>query len=517
MGSSSFLKWLFIFFPYAILIYFFWPILYILGDRLVNDENYSFGLLVPLVIAYIIYSKWSQIQQTVIKPTGIGLVVMFIGFALNFIFALSRVSYFGYVSLFLVIIGLLLLQGGAKLILVLAFPILLLFIMLPLPLVLIKAVTFRLQILSSFLAARSLQILGYPVFLQGNVIDLGARQLQVVEACSGMGYLISALILGIIFSYFYQRRPWKIAILLLSVIPVTVLANALRLVSIAFFPFLQAGFWHMAVGLIIFILVFLSLALLNWLLNKLSPPSVAQSALSAPPEKPSPPDSGVSNNLHHLAGLALIILAVTVTLYLGHTQPVPLIQDFDRLPLKVGPWEGRRGHVDSAILGVLGTNEYFEANYVNSRHDPVSLWIAYYPDNYKEKGIPHNPETCMVGGGWKIVRDQQIQLAPNLIARNLLLERAGRQEVVCYWFVQNNQWVSGTNSLKIYLTFDAIMNRRNNGALIRLIAPVTSSVEEAQGRLHVFADSVVPALRDFFHIVENQGDALEKASSRGNR
>jgi exosortase D (VPLPA-CTERM-specific) len=498
MQSSSFLKWLFVFLPYPILIYFYWPILYTLGDRLANDENYSFGLLLPLVIAYVIYCKWPQIQQTVVKPTWLGLVVMFIGFTLNFIFALSRVSYLGYISLFLVVVGLLLLQGGFRLIRILAFPILLFFIMLPLPLVLIKAVTFRLQILSSFLAARTLQALGHPVFLQGNVIDLGTRQLQIVEACSGMGYLISALILGIIFSYFYQRRPWKIAILLLSVSPATVIANALRLVSIAFFPFLQEGFWHMAIGLIIFILVFLYLTLTNCLLNKLSPPPIVQSALVAPQEKTSPPDSRVSYNLYYLAGLALVILAFTVTLQLGHTQPIPLVQDFNRFPLKIGPWEGSRGYVDHATLDVLGTNEYFEANYVNPQHGPVSLWIAYYPDNYKEKGIPHNPETCMVGSGWKIVRDQEIDIAQNLPVRFLLMDRSGVRQVVYYWFLQNNRWVSGMNSLKIYLTLDAILNRRNNGALIRLIAPVTSSVEEAQGRLRLFADSLLPALHQFF-------------------
>lgn len=491
------LKWLLILLPYLIIIWAYWNILLILGDRIVVDDNYSFCILLPFVIVYILYCNWQQIQRTFINPTWIGLGVMFIGLALYVIFTLSRVTYIGFISLFLVVIGLLLLQGGVRLIQVLSFPILLFFIMLPLPLVLVKAVTFRLQILSSLLAAKFLQVLGHPVFLQGNVIDLGTRQLQVVEACSGMGYLVSALILGIIFSYFYQRRPWKIAILLFSVVPLTVLANALRLVCIAFFPFLQEGFSHMAIGLIIFILVFLFLTLLNWLLNTLSPPLVDQLALSATPEKTSPPESPVSHNRYYLAGLALIILAVTFTLFLGHTQPVPLVKDFDRFPLTLGPWVGSRSYVDHDILDVLGTNEYFEANYANPQHGQVSLWIAYYPDNFKELGIPHNPETCMVGGGWKILSDQQIELAPNAPVRYLLMERAGVRQVVYYWFLQNNRWISGTSSMKIYLTLDAMLNRRNNGALIRIITPAQSNLEEAQGRLRLFANSLLPSLKEF--------------------
>jgi len=443
---------------------------------------------------------------------------MSVGFILNLFWTLSKVSYIGYLSFFIVVIGLLTLQGGFGLIRVLYFPILLFFVMLPLPLVLVKAVTFKLQILSSFLAAKILQGLGYPVFLQGNVIDLGIRQLQVVEACSGMGYLISALVLGIIFCYFYQHRVWKAAILLFSVIPATVLANALRLVSIAFFPFLQEGFWHMAIGLIIFILVFFYLNLVNWGLNKLSPAQDAQAPRSAPTsQENSSAESPARHFLYNLAGLALVILAVLVTLHLGHTQPIPLAQNFDRFPLKIGKWEGSRGFIEPAILKVLGTDEYLEANYVNHQHGQVSLWIAYYPDNYKEKGVPHNPETCMVGGGWSIVQDQEIELAPGLPVRYLLLEQAGVRQVVYYWYLQDNRWIASQNYFKIYLTLDAVFNRRNNGALIRLVTPATPNKEEAQGRLRLFARSLVPALRQFFRMDDNIGAATGKERMKGNK
>lgn len=503
-------KWIFIFLPYPVLIFFYWPVLCILGDRIANDENYSFGLLLPFVIVYIIYCKWPQIQQTVFRPTWLGLVVMFIGFILNLFFTLSRVTYVGFLSLFLVVFGLLMLQGGFRLIRILTFPLLLFFIMLPLPLVLVKVVTFRLQILSSFLAAKTLQGLGYPVFLQGNVIDLGTRQLQIVEACSGLGYLISALVLGIIFCYFYQRRHWKSLILLISVIPATVLANALRLVCIAFFPFLQAGLWHMAIGLIIFMLVFFNLTVINWLLNKLSPPPVAQSVKSAIPKETSPLDSRVSHNLYYLAGLALVILAFTVSQQIGHTKAVPLVQNFDRFPLKIGSWEGSRSYLEPSIIEVLGTDEYFEANYANLQHGPVSLWIAYYPDNYKEKGVPHNPETCMVGGGWQIVRDQQLEISPGSPVRYLLMERSGVQQVVYYWYLQNNRWIASQSFFKIYLTLDAVINRRNNGALIRLITPATPGMEEAQGRLRLFAQSLLPVLQQFFQVDKNTEPTIGK-------
>ncbi len=497
--------------PFPILIYFYWPIVYALWDRIVKDENYSFGLLLPFVIAYIINSKWPQIQNSVLQPTWLGLVVMVIGLTLNFFWILGSVAYLGFLSFFLVVIGLLILQFGFRLIRILAFPILLFFIMLPLPETLVKAVTFRLQIVSSLLAARTLQGMGYPVFLQGNVIDLGTRQLQVVEACSGMGYLISALILGIIFCYFYQRQIWKVFILLISVIPATVLANSIRLVCIAFFPFLQAGFWHMAIGLIIFILVFLYLTLINVLLNKLSPPPAAHSAMSAPePKETSSPGFQIRRYLYTLGGLVLIILAFPVTSYLGQTQPVPLLHDFAHFPLTIGPWEGQRNYIEPAVIKVLGTDEYLEANFVSTQHGPVSLWIAYYPGQYREKGLFHSPLICLVGGGWKVLQEQQAELAPGLPVKYLLVERSGVRQVVYYWYLQSKRWLSEEYSLKIYLGLGRLLNRGNDGALVRLITPATPGVEEAQGRLRAFGQNLIPVLQQFFQLDENLGSGTGK-------
>jgi exosortase D (VPLPA-CTERM-specific) len=513
---SSLFEWLGLLLPYPILIWFYLPILHGLWSKILNDENYSFGLLLPFVVGFIIYRKWPQIQRTVLKPTWLGLVVMVIGFILNFFWILGGVVYLGYLSLFLVIIGLLMLQGGFRLIRILAFPIFLVFIMLPLPETLVKAVTFRLQLLSSFLAARTLEYLGYPVFLQGNIIDLGYRKLQVVEACSGMGYLISALVLGFIFCYFFQRRSWKVLILLLSIFPATILANVIRLVSIAFFPILQAGVWHVGIGLVIFILVFYYLVLINWILNTLSPPPVAPPVTSAPAAEQTPsPRSQASHYLYNLAGLALVILAIPITFYLSQTKPVPLVQNFDRFPLKIGNWEGSRSYIDPTILKVLGTDEYFEATYVNPQHGPVSLWIAYYADHYREKGLFHNPLTCMVGGGWNLVREQQSELAPGLSVRNLLIERSGVQQMVYYWYLQGNRWLASEYSLKIYLGLDAIFSRRNNGALIRLITPASPSAKEAQERLRLFARSLLPVMQQFFHIEKHPGTAVGKERVAG--
>ena len=96
-----------------------------------------------------------------------------------------------------------------------------------------------LQLISSSLATALLQMVGIPAFCQGNVIDLGVRQMQVVEACSGLRYILSLFALGVIFCYFFQRRLWKIILLLIALIPAAIVANAFRVMGMGIFPALQ--------------------------------------------------------------------------------------------------------------------------------------------------------------------------------------------------------------------------------------------------------------------------------------
>jgi hypothetical protein len=62
-------------------------------------------------------------------------------------------------------------------------------------------------------------MLDIPVYLEGNVIDLGAYKLQVVEACSGLRYLYPLLGLGFLAAYLFQAPFWQRALVFLSTIP----------------------------------------------------------------------------------------------------------------------------------------------------------------------------------------------------------------------------------------------------------------------------------------------------------
>src|SRR5690606_33071906 len=108
-------------------------------------------------------------------------------------------------------------------------PILILLFAIPVPYFIEAILTARLQLLSSELGVIFIRWMDIPVFLSGNIIDLGRVQLEVAEACSGLRFLYPLMSIGFILAYFYQTHIAKRLIIFLSTIPITILMNSLRI------------------------------------------------------------------------------------------------------------------------------------------------------------------------------------------------------------------------------------------------------------------------------------------------
>jgi exosortase D (VPLPA-CTERM-specific) len=484
----------------AILL-FYWPALVSLANSLTGNEDYSFGLLLPLVSAYLIYLKWPKLLRHHWQPSWMGLAVIFLGFGIYVLGDLAAAFYFPPFSFIVVLTGLLWLAGGWALVWELAFPLFLLFFMIPLPAMVMKTLTLPLQMISSKLASGMLQVIGIPVLRQGNVLDLGVRQLQVVDACSGLRYILSLSALGLIYCYFYQRSLWKAAILLICIIPAAILANALRVAAMALFPALQEGFWHSFSGWLIFVVVFALLALVNWLLDYLKPPvsppeedaGVATAGAAETPAAPRP-----SYTPYLLATLVLVLVAGQIALRVARAPAVPLLQSLDNFPLQLGAYQGRRTYLDRAMATAVGADAYLEADYTSPESEPVSLWIAYFESqSQKVEGRVHSPLMCLTGGGWHILESRIEEVAPGLPARYLLMEQGGSRMVVYYWYIEQGRWLASEYSSRLFMGWNGLIKRRNDAALVRLITPAGGDVAQTRERLTAFARLLVPVLPKF--------------------
>jgi exosortase D (VPLPA-CTERM-specific) len=478
-------------------LWFYWPVLTNMLGELAKSDDESYGLLLPLVSGYVFYLKWPQLRRQQWRPSWAGLAVMALGLVLFMVGELAAELFTTRFSFVVVLTGVVVLVGGRRLFRLLAFPLLLLALMLPLPELITNKLTLPLQLVSSRLATGILQFSGIPVLRQGNIIDLGVRQLEVAAACSGLRYILPLLALGIIYCYFYQRRPWKVAVLFITLIPATILVNALRVTGMAIFPSLVIGFWHAFTGWLIFLFCLSSLALINWTLNRLWPQAAVTREDMA--ELAGMPAESQEKLLwpYLLAAFILMVLAGPLVHYEAKAPPVPIRQSFDNFPMELGPWQGQHTFIDPEMVEATRSDAHLSADYLNPGQAPVSLWIAYYDTQKKAGGFVHSPKGCLPASGWQITDEGIYQIRPHISVNYMVTNKMGARIVVFYWFLQRGRWLTSEYLNKLYMGYDGLLRRRTDGAIIRLVTPAGKDVAAAKERLAAFTNLMIPVLPEF--------------------
>ena len=194
-----------------------------------NDENYSHGLLVPFIAGYAIWQNRERLQAIVAKPmTWIGGGLTVLAVLLLWAGTVGAELFVTRVSFLFAIVGLILYFGGIDWLKQMTFPLLLLLLAIPIPLLIFNRIAFPLQLIASDYAARVINLIGIPAFREGNVIELAQMKLEVVEACSGIRSLMSLTTLAVTYAYFTESKWWRRIVLVASVIPIAIITNAAR-------------------------------------------------------------------------------------------------------------------------------------------------------------------------------------------------------------------------------------------------------------------------------------------------
>lgn len=532
------LRWLLVLLPIAAAWLFVFrdefPLLYVH----LNNEDFSYGFLVPLVAVYFAWQHRQRIAADLGGRTWPGYLGLCAAGGLLVVGRIGSLETLIFLAMWLSVASITFVLLGARPMPRLSFPLLILLFTIPPPPFVEQVMSFNLRLMSSALASEMLELLSVPVFREGNIIDLGSIRLQVVDACSGLRYFLPTLFMSLLVGKFFNKRPLVRVLLFLSSAPISIGFNAVRITMTGILvryvsPALAEGFFHDFQGWVTYLITLVLLFGVSTALRRLErqPLPAAQPEAQPAPEaapmetagtpdrlasEPAPPQpaelaedapAAPAGRVPGLApGLALTAMLLAIALALGSitsAQVIPKWRSLSEFPLAIGEWEGLRIPLDQESLASLGCDDYVMAAFRHrTTRQPLHLMIPFYKAQTAQH-TAHAPTSCMLGAGWEILSKQSLGPNPtsgrDFPVKQMILSKSGTLLLSNFWFQQRGRIIDNEFANKLYLLWDALGKRRTDGALIRveMVLPNGMSPDQGQLELDRFTVQVRSLLRDF--------------------
>ncbi len=460
--------------------------------------EYSHGPLIPVISLYLFLRELRAAPPVPDHAAGSrlpGLAALALGLALGVLGNLVRIPDIVAYGFIIWVGGVMLTCMGWRAGRVHWAPVLHLVFMLPLPVFIYWKLTIWLQMVSSELGVWFVALAGVPVYLEGNVIDLGVYKLQVADACSGLRYLFPILSFSYLFAILYRGPIWHKAVMLLAAAPITVFMNAVRIgvigVLVDRYGIGHAeGFMHFFEGWVIFLACIAILFLMAIGLQRLTPNPLplgqaidldtqglgaqARRVLAVAPSR------GLA------AGAALAVAVSAAWMVTPRVEAVTVDREpFVLFPRDLGAWHGVPEPLEAEVAQVLGADDYLNATFVAPGEGaPVNFFVAWYARQTEGSGI-HSPEVCLPVGGWEVFslarHPVDMSATPHgaFQVNRAVIERGLDRQIVYYWFEQRGRRMTSDYLAKLTVVQDGLTRGRTDGALVRFVTPIAPGESEA--------------------------------------
>ena len=475
----------------------FWLGLGSLGRAWMTPE-YSHGPLIPLISLYLFLRERRQMgamPADTVRTRWPGLAVLLAGMVIAVFGNLAQIPDIVTYALILWCMGVVLVGFGWAEGKRHWAPVLHLIFMLPLPQFLYWQMTIFLQLVSSNLGVWFVQMAGIPVFLEGNVIDLGVYKLQVAEACSGLRYLFPILSFSYLFGILYRGPFWHKAVLFLLAAPLTVFMNSFRIgvigIMVNKYGISHAeGFLHFFEGWVIFGACIAILFAVAVALQRLTPnPLPFGETLDLD-------FTGFADEARRITAITAsgamklgVLLTLAISAAFVAVPPRDIIEverdSFALFPRQLDGWSGSVFPLEPDVARTLDASDYINATYDKPGETaPVNFFTAWYADQTDGSGI-HSPEVCLPVGGWEVF---SIDPTPVTIADTVygtftvnraVIEKGLSRQVVYYWFEQRGKRMTNDFLVKLDVVKDGFTKGRKDGAMVRFLTPVEPGETEA--------------------------------------
>lgn len=196
---------------------------------------------------------------------------------------------------------------------------------------------------------------------------------------------------------------------------------------------------------------------------------------------------------------ALVLATAGYTTFLSEVHAVPLRKPLSSVPTSIGDWSGREEQMTDEIVQSVGVEDYLLRDYSDAAGRRVSVYVGFY-EQQKEGDQIHSPKHCLPGAGWRPTESTVVEFeTPGFnggrtgASRNVIAKGDERQFVL-YWYMGAGRVITNEYAAKLYLVLDSIFRKRNDGALIRFMAPMApgQTVASAEAKVEELARLLLP-------------------------
>jgi EpsI family protein len=478
---------------------------------------YSYGFLIPVISAYVAWLRprsSSVLPRVPDYPLGIALIIL--GMLMLVVGHVGSIATLQFASLVIVLVAFVLLVFGRRTFRRYWFPLLYLFLMVPIWDVAISAFQNPSRVLSAGIATAVLDVIGVPVLRQGTNIVLPLHTLAVMRECSGVNQLVATIAMVLPAAYLWLSGNVRRLVLITLAVVITFLSNGFRIALVGWLAYagygdgnLLGSYTHVSEGLVVAILGYAAIAgcfsaLSRWPRASPPAPTVPRPSLSTRQFAPRRRWLDVS--------IVVLVLAVGTWRLVATPREIPPTRDLHNMPAVIGTWRSTAGDTDRTLTGVpkelvgayptgprelrfAGVDDELVRTYRTAAGDELQLYVGFYrrQEEGKELKTAASDQLRLVSS--PVVLDRAATTSVGEVVGTVSGDASG----ILFWYDINGRISSSIYEAKAYATWDALMRRRTNGAVVMIgwrTSPGTS-VDESRRRAREFAQALIPVLQQY--------------------
>ncbi|MCS0658931.1 exosortase A [Massilia terrae] len=334
----------------------------------------------------------------------------------------------------------------------------------------------------------AVRAVGIPVLRNGARFELPSGSWSVVEACSGIRYLISSVTLGCLYAYLTYRSPLRRAAFIALSVVVPIIANGLRAFMIVMIGHLSGmklatGVDHLIYGWLFFGLVMFIMFWIGgyWRDDAVEPPA---RAVVAPAQVPAP---------GRVVTMAAAVLALAAAwpaygYYIDQANFNPDPVKFQRVRIGWAPAPGFTNWTPRYLEPDAGFSGAWQARGLA----PVGMTILYYRNqNEGHKLVTSINRLADPKDAWheleSSARSEQVA-GRTLALRETTLQREGGALLVWQWLWTGGEYTASTYMGKLLQARSKLLVHGDDGAALMVYAPLTDKPEAARAAMRAFLD-----------------------------